>query len=203
MNTNICHKFGTPHSLDLQELQNICLNISSSNMGLQKFLIFIFVALIIFLSMVFFVKAITTNEDTIKAYYKSSFTYFIQLFTIIAVIPIIVYFFQQNITIVGKIITTFFVLGIIFLMYEYWPIYKKESKPNSSILSTILLTFFTISYYHSFTLGFKDDNFVQTSLIAVASLCLIVFNIFITFIREIRKNPPKKDDILSLEFLDK
>ena len=202
MNTNICYKFGTPHSLDLQELQNICLNINSSNIAIQKFLLILFVALIIFLSLVFFVKAITTNEDTIKAYYKASFTYFIQLFTVIAVIPIIVYFFQQEINIIGKIITTFFVLGIIFLMYEYWPIYKKEANANSSIISTILVTIFTISFYHSFTLGFKDDNFVQTSLIAIATLSLIIFNIFITFIKEIKKNPPKKDPILSLEFLE-
>lgn len=187
MGENICYKFGTPHSVDLQKLQDICLNITAADSNVQKFLLFISTAFFLFLILVLFAKVFTSDKNIINAYYKSAFTYFIQLFTIITIIPVALYLFEGQLNIVGKLIITTGIFGIIFVMYEFWPIYKKEPEINNSILSTIFLSFFTLSYYQAFSMGIENKYFIDTALISVLMVYVMILNIFIKLAIEVKR----------------
>lgn len=191
MGENICYKFGIPHSADLQKLQEMCVNITSTNIQFQKFLLFILITFGFFLILVFFTKFITANKTFITAYYKSSFTYFIQLFTVITILPILVYLFSGYFDIISKLVVTFGALGIIFIMYEYWPIYKKDVEINNSIVSTVFLTIFTLTFYHAYSGGIKSDSFINASLISIFMIYMMILNIFIKLAIDLKR---KSDD---------
>lgn len=195
MSQNICNKFGTPQSVDLQNLQEICQNITASNPQFQKFLLFIAGAFSLFLILVFFAKVITSNKTFIHAYYKSSFTYFIQIFTVITIIPIISYLFDGTFEVLSKLVVTFGVLGMIFVMFEYWPVYKKDVEVNNSIVSTLLVTVFVLSFYSIYNSDIKNEFFIDTALIAIFSLYLMIFNIFIKLAIEVQTNNYDDDDL--------
>lgn len=193
MAENICYKFGTPHSADLQKLQEICLDINATNIHFQKFLLFIVAAFSLFLILVFFAKFITPNKKFIDAYYKSSFTYFMQVFTVITIIPILLFFLDGEFAIISQITVTFGVLGMIFIIFEFWPTYKKDVEVNNSIISTLLITLFILSFYHMYNSNIKDQLFIDTALVSIFILYLIILNIFIKLIIEVKRKSYKEN----------
>lgn len=188
MGENICYKFGTPHSADLQKLQDICLSISQANTNIQKFLLFASIAFSLFIILVLFAKLFTSDKKIIKAYYKSAFTYFIQVFVVITMTPLCIYFFQGKISIIGQLVTLIGLFGIIFIMYEFWPVYKKEPEANNAIISTIFLVVFALSFYQAYSMGIKHTLFIDTALVSVLMIYLMILNIFIKLAIEVKRN---------------
>lgn len=187
MGENACYKFGTPHSADLQKLQEICINITNTDTNVQKFLLFLSIAFSLFLILVLFAKIFTSDKKIINAYYKSAFTYYIQIFTVITVIPLALFFFEAHMSIVSKLVVTAGIFGMIFVIYEYWPIYKKEPEVNNSIISTIFLVLFTLSFYQAYSLGINSSRFIDTALVSVLMAYLMILNIFIKLAIEVKR----------------
>lgn len=187
MGENICYKFGTPHSADLQKLQEVCLSITHANTNIQKFLLFATIAFSLFIILILFAKMFTSDKKIIKAYYKSAFTYFIQVFTVITITPLCIYFFHGQMSIVGEIITLIGIFGLIFIMYEFWPVYKKEPEANNAIISTIFLVLFALSFYQAYNMGIEHPLFIDTALIAVLMIYLMILNIFIKLAIEVKR----------------
>ncbi len=188
INNNICYKFGVPHSDDLQKLQDVCLDVVNANGPTQNLLIFIAFNLLIFFLLIFFAKAITTNKLYIRAYYKASFNYFIQTATIIGTLPVMMYFISDSFSIIGQIILTVSLFTLVYIMYEYWPTVRIHPPAQTGIISTILTTLFTISYYYTLQLNFEDEAFSNIVLLTLLTLYCMVLHIFIRLITEVRKN---------------
>lgn len=187
MGENICYKFGVPSSPDLQKLQQMCVELSTTDTNLQKFLLFIAIAFSLFLFIVLFARVVTSNKMIIEAYYKSSFTYFIQTFTVITIIPAAIYLFEGKFDIISQITMLIGLMGMIFVIYEYWPVYKKDPDKTNSIVSTILITLFTLTLYKAYTMGIKNVLFIETSMIAVSMIYLMVLSIFVKLALEVRR----------------
>lgn len=186
LDNNICYKFGIPHSDDLQRLQNVCLDVTSASSHLQNLLIFIAFNLLIFFTLVFCAKLISNNKEYIRAYYKSTFSYFVHTTTIIGLMPIVIYFLYGEFTIISKLIMTLSLLVLIYIKYEYWPLIKKHPPAHSGIYASAVIALFTLSYFTMLQHDFKSDDFSTTALLSILFIYCMVLHIFLRLIREIK-----------------
>lgn len=185
-NNNICYKFGIPHSDDLQRLQNVCVDITSANSHLQNLLVFIAFNLLIFFALIFCAKLISNNKEYIRAYYKSSYNYFIHTTTIIGILPIVIYFLTGEFTIISKLVMTLSLLILIYLKYEYWPLIKKYPPVHSGVYASAIIALFTLSYFTMLQNDFKNDEFSTTALLSILFVYCMVLHIFLRLIKEIK-----------------
>lgn len=186
MNENICYKFGTAQNNDLQQLQELCVTIANANPHMQNLLLFLGINVALFLMVVFFARVITSNKEYALAYYRCAYNYYIQLFTIVTVVPLFVYIYEDLFNFAIKLTVTLGVLCIIFLKFEFWPHVKKQALTHNGIFSTILMSFFAINYYFTLALAMRGEDFTDTILALVLVLYLIVLNIFIRLIKEVK-----------------
>jgi hypothetical protein len=171
---------------DLQQLQNLCVDIVNANVHTQNILMFVGVNVLLFLLTVFFARIITSNKEYAFAFYRSAYNYYIQVFTIVTIVPLFVYLYEDLFNFAVKLLVTLGLLCIIFLLYEFWPHAKKEAIAHNGIVSTVLMSFFAINYYFTIVLAMRNEDFTDTVLALILVLYLMVLNVFIRLIKEVK-----------------
>lgn len=184
----ICTQFGTPSNEDLLSLQNLCIKTLQSDEYTKNFLLFLCVHIGLLFILVFLFKAFMSNPEHIKSFYKSSYLYFIQIFTIVSFMPFIVFYLTQEFTSFYKLIVTVGVLTLVYLMYEYWPVFKQNMPVQNFIYPSILSSLFALSYFFLLSTNMDDPKFSKSILMMTLCLYLIIINIFIRLLKEVKSS---------------